>query len=193
MYLCSSVVVKKKMSETNSVSTKILVYDLPSESLKDLSKEDKDKVRAVRVTSTKLLHSLGVQATESVILVAPSKVSKIEQVVQKVNELYSNLRLELHPNVVVLPLFAEQQVSLSSLARARVEEKIDEAINRINILLSNISTITQSSTRRRIRANLQETRKQFITLKQFCDELGIQNLDFDYLISLIDQATSKLQ
>jgi hypothetical protein len=185
--------VKKKMSEANSVSSKILVYDLPSESLKDLDKESKDKVRTARVTSTKLLHSLGVQATESVILVAPSKVSKIEQIVQKVNELYSSLRLELHPNIVVLPLFAEQQVSLSTLARARVEEKIDEAINRINILLNNISTITQSSTRRRIRANLQETRKQFITLKQFCDELGIQNLDFDYLISLIDQATSKLQ
>jgi len=62
-------------SQTNS--EKAIVYDLPSENMRIYTDgEVRDRVRAVRVRSTQLLHGLGVQCTESVILVPSTRVGK---------------------------------------------------------------------------------------------------------------------
>jgi len=182
----------EQANEQISETTKILVYDLPSENINNLDSEIKNKIRNVRVTSTKLLHSLGVQCTESVILIAPSRISRIETTIAKVNQLYSSLPIALTPNIVVLPLTQQQQESLSQLAKSRIQERVEESINRISLLLDNLAQITETRIRTRIRSNVNELKRQFITLKQICDELRISVRDMDYLIKLIDEALSKI-
>jgi hypothetical protein len=181
------------MSNEVGEATKIVAYDLPSESLKYLTPEQKNKVRSIRITCTRLLHELGVQATESVILVAPSKINQIENVIAKVNQLYHRIGgLEMTPEIVAIPITQVQQQQFNELARRRVLERIDEGINRITILLNNIATITDEAIRKKMKKNLQETKTEYNTIKSMCEELGIRDVNFDYLISLIDQALGKL-
>jgi len=52
----------------NQNQTIAIVYDLPSENIRGISEEAKKTIRRIRVRSVQLLHSLGVQCTESVIL-----------------------------------------------------------------------------------------------------------------------------
>lgn len=179
------------MSTENSLEvTRILAYDLPSESSKSLEEEQKQKIRAVRVKCVKLLHKLGIQSTESVILIAPSKLEKVEPTIAKVNELYQNLGYGLNPSIVLIGITNRQLEQFNTLAKKRLIEKIDEGINRISILLTNLENITNS---RSIRRRLENTRREYVTLKQLANQLGIDvNNNVEYLIRLIDEALSKI-
>jgi len=180
------------MERENITSTKVLVYDLPSENINNIPKEIKNKIRNCRVKSTKLLHGLGIQATESVILIAPSKLERVNSIIEKVNQLYANLGLGLNPIILTMPITQNQQASLSVLASNRINQQVQETINRISLLIDNLAQITESRIRNRVRSNITELRRTYVTLKQICDELGIQISDMDYLIQLIDQALSQI-
>jgi len=83
--------VKKKMSITQT--TKIVVYDLPSENYKVLKGTGLEaKVRSVRVGCVERLHRLGLQCTESVIIVNPRRLSEVEATIETVNRKYEALR-----------------------------------------------------------------------------------------------------
>jgi len=181
------------MDEQVNLQRVILVYDLPSENVKSYPNDIKSRVRSVRVTCTRLLHNLGVQATESVILVAPSKLKYVDSIITIVNEMYSKLNLLLQPTIVVLPITESQQNTLNVLAQKRIDEQVEEATKRVSVLLKNIENINDEKTKKKIKKSTLELRRAYITLKQFCEELGLNTKKIDYLIENIDNALERMQ
>jgi len=186
------------------ILTKIVVYDLPSENLKILENApEKDRVRNVRVQCVTKLHSLGLQCTESVIIVSPSRVSRVGEVIEKVSQKYEGLRRELshlalpnnfEPIIRVLDLTREQQETFTLLARRRLVTVIDSAINRINETIMAIEEITEEARRRALRYRLRQLRREWETIHEASRELGIDvSRDLEFLIDLIDDARRRLE
>jgi mevalonate kinase len=185
------------------VLTKILVYDLPSENFKALENTpEKDKVRNVRVQCVQRLHTLGLQCTESVILVTPSRLNRVNEVVERVYQKYEELKREishiglnnnLTPVIRILDLTQEQQDTFVVLAKRRLMERIDESIERINEIIIAIDEITQEERRRALRYRLNQLRKEWSTVLEASRELGIDvSRDLEYLLDLIDNARGRL-
>jgi len=181
------------MGEQVSGQRIIIVYDLPSENVKSYPNDVKSRVRSVRVTSTKILHNLGVQATESVVLVAPSKQKYVDSIIKIVNEMYGKLNLLLQPTIVVLPITESQQNTLNVLAQKRIDEQVEEATKRVSTLTKNISNINDENTRKKMKKSLLELRRAYITLKQFCEELGLNTKKLSDLIEIVDNALEHMQ
>jgi len=188
--------------EVETEAVKAIVYDLPSENQRQLrDPEIKRKVRSVRVWSITLLHRLGVICTESVVLVPPSRVDKIEGTVRRVYELYSDLeewisgrgvRVELEPIIRVLSLSGSQARELLPIAERRLLETIDNSIERVSRILDEIREITDENRRRRVRYSLNRLSREIDRLYEVARELGIDiTRDYEYLIQLIDQAVSE--
>jgi len=116
--------------ENQTNSEKAIVYDLPSENMRVYEDgEIRDRVRAVRVRSTQLLHGLGVQCTESVILVPSENTRAIEPTISRVRGLYRDLEatlrerglyLNLEPIIETLRLTHEQASRLIPIAQRRI-------------------------------------------------------------------------
>jgi mevalonate kinase len=186
------------------VLTKILVYDLPSENFKALENTpEKDKVRNVRVQCVQKLHSLGLQCTESVILVTPSRLSRVNEVIERVFRKYEELKREIshiipqnnfNPIIRVLDLTQDQQQTFILLAKRRLMERIDESIERINEIIIAIDEITQEERRRALRYRLNQLAKEWNTVLEASQELGIDvSRDLEYLLDLIDNAKGRLE
>ncbi len=195
-------VVSTQSVEVETEAVKAIVYDLPSENQRQLrDPEIKRKVRSVRVWSITLLHRLGVICTESVVLVPPSRVDKIEGTVRRVYELYSDLeewisgrgvRVELEPIIRVLSLSGSQARELLPIAERRLLETIDNSIERVSRILDEIREITDENRRRRVRYSLNRLSREIDRLYEVARELGIDiTRDYEYLIQLIDQAVSE--
>jgi len=186
-----------KMSERTQV-TKIVVYDLPSENYRHIrTGEYVNKVRAVRVWSTYKLHSLGVECTESVILVSPSRLDNVERAIHEVNERYARLReetrlYELVPRIEVLPRYQDQIDPLKRHAEHRIMQRIDETVERVSGLLETIHEITEEARRRTLRYRLNRLAREWNTINELARELGINlTRDIEYLISLIEDASRR--
>lgn len=171
----------------------IVVYDLPSENLSYLSAEEKRIVRNVRVRSIQLLHKLGIQCTESVILVSPTMVDKVDSTIDKVMDMYRSLDfLTYLPIIRKLSLTQDQFETFRDLADRRILEVIDSTIERISNLLDEIDNIVDQNILNRIRYNLNRTKSNIIQLREFAKQLDIsRDRDFDLLISIIDKAIEK--
>jgi hypothetical protein len=177
---------------TNAISV-IVAYDLPSENIRALNSALARKVRAVRVASTELLHRLGLQCTESVILVAPSKVEYVGDTINRVRGLYARLPdVTFAPVIEVIRLTAEQQGQFITLAKRRLIERIDEGINRISELFDEIDAITEVRERRNIAYRLTRVRREYTSIMDLARDLGITDVSADYLINLIDNLLSKV-
>ena len=195
-------VVSTQSVEVETEAVKAIVYDLPSENQRQLrDPEIKRKVRSVRVWSITLLHRLGVICTESVVLVPPSRVDKIEGTVRRVYELYSDLeewisgrgvRVELEPIIRVLSLSGSQARELLPIAERRLLETIDNSIERVSRILDEIREITDENRRRRVRYSLNRLSREIDRLYEVARELGIDiTRDYEYLVQLIDQAINE--
>ena len=195
-------VVSTQSVEVETEAVKAIVYDLPSENQRRLrDPEVKRKVRSVRVWSITLLHRLGVVCTESVVLVPPSRVDKIEGVVRRVYELYRDteewisgrgVRVELEPIIRVLSLSGSQARELLPIAERRLLETIDNAIDRVSRVLEEIREITDEGRRRRVRYGLNRLSREIDRLYEVARELGIDiTRDYEYLVQLIDQAINE--
>jgi len=182
---------------------KAIVYDLPSENMRVYVFSDiRDRVRAVRVRSTQLLHSLGVQCTESVILVPSTRVDAIEPTINRVRSMYQNLETELRdrglplglplrlePIIEVLDLTREQTDRLIPIAERRLISQLDRTIDRVSTILDDLTSITEEVRLRRIRSNLRRLRDNWSHIFELATRLGIDiSRDHEYLIELIDQA-----
>jgi nitrogen-specific signal transduction histidine kinase len=178
---------------------KVVVYDLGSENLKIFENtREKELVRCVRVRCVQLLHSLGVQCTESVILVAPSNISKIDRVIAKVKEVYDQLNnrllsdgfnVVLKPIIQVLDLTQVQGERLLPLAQRRLVSLIDRTIDNISNLIDNISSIDAETRRKKIRRNIMRLANAWKSVYDMARELGIDiSRDYNALVELIDQA-----
>jgi len=181
-------------------TTKIVVYDLPSENYKIFQQNDLfEKVRNVRVKCVYKLHSLGLQCTESVILVSPSRIHQINEVIAEVEEAYTRLSGEVNVNFLipvirVLDLTREQQETFTLLAKRRLVETIDSTINRISELIDCIEEITEETRRRTLRYRLNQLKREWNSILEASRELGIDVFrDLEYLIDLIDDARGRLE
>ena len=183
----------------NKVVVKVVVYDLGSENLMVFrGAEVFDKVRAARVRCVQLLHSLGVQCTESVILVSPSKAQKVDGAIQKVKQIYLELNealrangfyVRLEPIIQVLDLTANQADRLIPLAERRLLASLDRAIDHVSRLLDELEAITEASRLRRVKANLRRLHNQWNSIFDMARRLGIDlSRDYETLIDLIDEA-----
>ena len=181
----------------------VLVYDLPSENHNIFGAPHVNNlVRNTRVTSTYLLHSLGVQCTESVILVPRENAGRVNSVIENVMENYRRLwnqiremglRIEIDPLIRVIQISGEQFNTFRELAERRLRERIEEAITRLERLSEEIHEITEEGKRRQIRRRLTVERREWLEISAIARELGI-NLsgDFTRVIELIDEALGGL-
>jgi hypothetical protein len=183
---------------------KCLVYDLGSENRTVFSDEEiKNKVRSARVSCVELLHSLGVQCTESVILIAPHKAQYVDRYIAKVQEIYEqlnevlrshNFTIQLRPIVQVLSLTREQTEQLIPLAQRRLLENLDRAIDSVSAIIDELVDITEESRLRRIRNNLRRLANNWNHINDMARRLGINILrDYRYLVDLIDEALERCQ
>jgi len=182
----------------------IIAYDLPSENYKHIvNTEAYVKVRAVRVSSTYRLHSLGIESTESVILVSPSKNQYISEVVNSVyrdyNELNKWLRekgyIELpNPLIKVIKLTSEQKEDFKTLAERKLKERLDSIIESLANLINEVENIIEEEKRKRIEYNLRKQQKELEKLEKLAKELGVEsNHKFELLTQLYNNAYEKLK
>jgi hypothetical protein len=187
------------------VEGKIIAYDLPSENMTVYNQRNelKDRARAVRVYCVSKLHSLGLQCTESVIIVSPSRINMVDTAIDRVqakfedlNELLRSqgLNLNLRPQVEVIEITPVQREQFTRLAERRLTERLDESIDNVSRLIDSIAEITEVARRRVIRYRLTRLGSEWRTIQSLANELGIQlGSDFEYLIDLIDQAERRVR
>jgi hypothetical protein len=181
----------------------VLVYDLPSENHNIFGAPHVNNlVRNTRVTCTYMLHSLGVQCTESVILVPRENATRVNTVIENVMESYRRLwntiremglRIEISPLIRVIQITGEQFNTFRELAERRLRERIEEAITRLTRISEEIHEITEEEKRRQIRRRLTVERREWLEIERLSRELGI-NLsgDFSRVIQIIDEALGGL-
>jgi len=179
---------------------KIVVYDLPSENLSLFRGLDvRETIRNTRIRCVYRLHSLGLQCTESVILVPPTHVHRIDEIIDYVSHEYNELSRTLAmpsfvPLIRVLDITQEQREAFKDVAKRRLVERIDEGIERISGLIDEIDEITEPSRRKRVYYQLNSLRVEWLSIREVAGELGIdRGLEFSYLIDLIDQARQRLR
>jgi flagellin-specific chaperone FliS len=176
---------------------KAVVYDLGSENVKSLSETQlKRLVRSKRIRSVQLLHSLGLECTESVILVPSNNFSKIDTTIQKVEAIYrqlnetlrsNNIDIELQPIIKVLDITREQKEALIPLAKRRLIELLDNSIERVNGIISSLDEIEEEVRRRKILSNLLRLRSNWNRIFEIAQQLGIDiSRDYQVLIDMID-------
>jgi len=183
---------------------KIVVYDLASENYKAFQGLPglRREIRNVRVWCTERLHALGVQCTESVILVSPFREGMIEPAIRAIEDKYNALRgrlrdnglaLLLQPVIRVLPLTPMQYNTFRELAQRRIVEIVDSAIERISNLIDAISEITEEAKRRQTVYGLNRLERELSDLASRARDLEIPiSTDYNYLIELIDEARRRL-
>jgi hypothetical protein len=176
---------------------KALVYDLGSENSRSLEGSSlKLLVRSKRVRSVQLLHNLGLECTESVILVPSNNFSKIFTTIQKVKMIYqqlnetlrnNNIDIELQPIIKVLDISSEQKEALIPLAKRRLLELLDNSIERVNTIINSFNEIVEEARRRQIIRNLQRFKSNWNRMFEIAQQLGIDiTQDYQVLIDMID-------
>ena len=178
-----------------SMYVKAIVYDLPSENIREIANDElRDRVRAVRVSCTYMLHSLGVQCTESVILVSPEKVDRIDEAITYVKTRYESLsreiRLQLTPIIEVLDLTQSQFDRLIPIAKQRLLRVLDDAIDRVSEAITRLRIESDERVVQRIIRNLRRVYRDWERVYRLARSLGIDiSRDYEYLISLLEGAT----
>lgn len=193
----------------------VVPYDLPSENIfflrprdgetkeeKKKREEIRDYVRAKRVQATGYLHSLGVLATNSVVLVPASRVEKIDETVKKVQKIYEEVNQKLMkegydkigmPIIKKIPMVQTQIVSFKELAERQLKAKLDKKIDQIANIIQKIEEGVEESKAKKIRYNLNRTQRELNNLEQIAKELGIETDDqFSLLGEMINQAIETL-
>jgi len=181
----------------------IVVYDLPSENHNIFAIPNINSlVRNTRVTCTYLLHSLGVQCTESVVLIPRENAHKINTVIETVKQNYNRLwntiremglRIEIDPLIRVISVTGEQFSTFKELAERRLRERIEEAISRLQRIYNEIHEISEEEKKRQIRRRLTVERREWVEIERLARSLGI-NLsgDFSRIVELIDETLGGL-
>jgi len=178
----------------NREITKIVVYDLPSENQLGYQPSEKADIRRVRVRATQLLHMLGVQCTESVILVPRSRVNQINNIIQIVMNKYQELDNRLNntlglPIIRVLDLTIEQKEELIPIAKRRLIRELDRTINLVSRAIDELNETIEARERRKIINRIRRIARNWSRIFDIANELGIDlSRDYEYLVSLIDEA-----
>lgn len=194
---------KNQVKESEMQEGFIVAYDLPSENRKEIvDSEAYTLVRATRVYSVYRLHSLGVECTESVIMVSPSMNSEVSKTIENVYGKYRELNRRLkskgltelpEPLIKTIKLTSEQKIDFKTLAERRLKEKLDEAIERLANLLEEVENIVEEEKKKRIEYNVNRQRKELERVKKYAEELNLEcNNKFELLEQLYSRVVEKL-
>jgi hypothetical protein len=182
---------------------RIVVYDLTSENHRALRDTGYvDKLRAIRVKATVMLHRLGVQSTESVILVDNGRENEVLDVIHAVHDMYAQVLREIRDNcsvslpqplIRILEITQPQFEIFRDLAKRRIREQIDAQIDRVSSIIETANSQTENRNVKAIVNSLRKVKREWLRIRSCCVNLGISlESDIDYLIDLIDQAVAQL-
>lgn len=142
----------------------MIVYDFPSENITRFeSVEQRRRVGDTRIRACRLLRGVGLNATDSLILVPKELVKKAEDRVASVKRLYRELEAEfknngvdirLEPEIRLLPLDREQFNELLPMARRRVLARLQRGRGIIENYLQWLSTNIDSVDKKRVLSNV---------------------------------------
>jgi hypothetical protein len=174
---------------------KVVVYDLTSENRPILENTlYVDRLRAVRVKATQWLHKLGIECTESVILVNGNHEDRVQDVIARVHQAYAEILGEIRatlsvnlppPIIRVLEVTNEQFGVFRELAERRLRELIDIHIDRVSSILER----QNGGNAERLVRSLRKLRREWTRIGSICRSMGIGlDHDIDYLLQLIDEA-----
>jgi len=183
---------------------KAIVYDLVSENWKLIKgSEFEKKIRSVRVSATELLHSLGIQCTESVILVSDDVAERIDDAIKHIDLMYSSVLSEVEnaygivmprPVIRLLHLTHDQFNVFKELAERRLREAISHNIDRVSMISETIGSIKDSKRAKGLISSLRRLKREWLTIRDHVVSLGIKvEYDIDYLIQIIDSVIDMIK
>jgi phage-related holin len=178
---------------------KVLVYDLISENYNSIrNTEFRDKLRAIRIKCTRRLHQLGVQCTESVILIPNTSSDRTRYAIEYVMYQYRTILEQIsnilgvrlpNPIIRVLDITEQQYETFRELALRHLQQNIDANIDRVSLI---IEQNNHENTRSLVNS-LRKLKREWIRIRNHCISLGIPlDSEIQYLIDLIDQAITQL-
>jgi hypothetical protein len=138
----------------------------------------------VRSRATQLFHKLGVQATESVILISPEREKKVEESVAAVLKWYSDLQHELkvegldvrlEPVIEIMGLSSKQTQAYKNLAISFVERKAGDSGRYCERVFNSLEEPHDAQALERIIKNLEKHRRSWADLQGLCSELSLSN------------------
>ena len=183
---------------------RILVYDLVSENRKRIQKSRfRKKVRAIRVKATEMLHQLGVQCTESVILVPDARASSIDDVINKINGMFFKILSDVEntlgitlPRPVIRPLtITEDQFAVfKELAERRLREALGANIDRVSKIAKSHADRKGSRRAGSLISSLKKLKREWLNIRRHVLDLGINvQSDIDRLVKMIDGVIASMR
>jgi hypothetical protein len=187
--------------------TRSIQYDLGSENLKALDVPDwKRRVKNVRSSCVQKLHKIGLQTTESVLIVPECREDKIDGVVEWVQGKYANLikglaqegaskeLLEaLEPIIAVDHLTGEQTKSKKKLAERAMIKKLNEALDCATKLQERLEGILSPEARHNALLNVSEQIENWENISSIADNLGLYLPESkNQLLKLLEEAKAKV-
>jgi len=194
----------------------VVPYDIPSENVNILKpdvrdteevkakkRKYKDYVRAKRVQATYYLHSLGVLATNSVMLVPDSRKERIDKVVAMVESIYEEVNKQLDkegfgpigsPIIKKIPIVHTQLISFKDLAEKQLKVKLEKQIDNVASLIDKIQQGVEEAKVRKLTYQLYRSQRELADLESVATELGLAtDNQFTLLSELIRQAIEILE
>jgi pyruvate-formate lyase-activating enzyme len=166
----------------------VIVYDLPSECMKNLSDETRQKLRTARVKSVKVLHKLGLQCTESVILVPGINVDKVSQAIEKVAQFYSEVSdINENPEIEIIEISTVQKNQYLKIAK----RYLDKRINEIAFIAQNLTNNGNS----RRRYQIAQLIKEYKHVLNLANSLGLATSyvsDFEQVINYLSDSVQQI-
>jgi len=181
----------------------VLAYDLPSENLTEIKRaEQKNRVEVVRSTATQLFHKLGVQTTESVILIAPEHERKVKESIEKVLHMYEllgrdlrkeGLDVELEPLIRVIGLSSAQTRAYKDLAVRYIERKAGESADYLERTVNRLEEIKSPKAINRVLKNLERHRRGWEEIQRLASGLDLSNdWDIPRILDQIDRVAARV-
>jgi len=176
----------------------VIAYDLPSENHVSIKDENvKMEIRNVRVNATYKLYKLGVNATNSVILVPLSNSDKIDKTIEEVNELYEKLNESIKtrgygsigkPLIKKIKILEYQYVDFKELAEKQLMEKLDEQISKLANVISELNEIVEEEKRKKMKYNVNRLSKEIKELEKIASDLELKtNGKFELISEMLKQ------
>jgi len=163
----------------------LVVYDIPSGNRVDLENpEHVHRVETVRSKATQLFHKLGVQTTESVILISPERENRVDETVELVKKWYGDLERQLHKEgldieleaiIEVLGLSSKQTEAYKKLAVNFIEKKAGDSGRYCERVFNGLEENRSAKSILKILKNLEKHRRSWAEIQKLCCEMKLSN------------------
>jgi hypothetical protein len=127
----------------------------------------------------------------------------IDKVIEEVDKIYTKINENLikegfepigKPLIKKIALIEKQVIELKELAEKQLVLKLEEKIDKMAMLISEIEDIVEDEKKKKVLYNLRSEDRELKELEKIAKELGIEaSNQFALLSSLINQAISELE